>query len=126
LSSYSFILGPLSNMAGLSLVVPPLLEEGGLERSAVEQKSGGPPGAMVVVVVALGMIGVLGAVLGNAANDRTVAKERTTLTVVTKTREARVVDLGPQGPTQGDMRVVNAPLYDENLRSTISSGVYTT
>jgi hypothetical protein len=113
-------------MAGLSLVVPPLLEEGGLERSAVEQKSGGPPGAMVVVVVALGMIGVLGAVLGNAANDRTVAKERTTLTVVTKTREARVVDLGPQGPTQGDMRVVNAPLYDENLRSTISSGVYTT
>jgi len=35
-----------------------------------------------------------------------------TLTVVTKTREAMVVDLGPPGPSQGDLRVVNAPLYD--------------
>jgi hypothetical protein len=72
-------------------------------------------GALVVVVV-LGMIGVLGAVPGNAANDRTVAKARssTTLTVMTKTREATVVDLGPRGPSHGDMRVVNAPVYDES------------
>ena len=35
-----------------------------------------------------------------------------TLTVVTKTREAMIVDLGPPGPSQGDLRVVNAPLYD--------------
>jgi hypothetical protein len=35
-----------------------------------------------------------------------------TLTVITKTREAMVVDLGPPGPSQGDLRVVNAPLYD--------------
>jgi hypothetical protein len=66
---------------------------------------------MVVVVMALGIIGVLGAV---SASPDTAAKERTTLTVVTKTREASVVDLGPQGPTQGDMRAVNAPLYDES------------
>ena len=35
-----------------------------------------------------------------------------TLTVLTKTRQERVVDLDPQGATQGDMRVVNAPLYN--------------
>jgi hypothetical protein len=34
------------------------------------------------------------------------------ITVLTKTREARVVDIGPRGPSQGDMRVVNAPLYN--------------
>ncbi len=74
-------------------------------------------GALVVVVV-LGMIGVLGAVPGNAANDRTVAKERT-LTVLTKTREREVVDLGPQGPTQGDIRVTNATLYNESGKEKI-------
>ncbi len=35
-----------------------------------------------------------------------------TLTVLTKTRQEKVVDLDPQGATQGDMRVVNAPLYN--------------
>jgi hypothetical protein len=38
--------------------------------------------------------------------------EGRTLTVLTKTREARVVDLKPQGPSHGDMRVLNAPLYN--------------
>jgi hypothetical protein len=76
-------------------------------------------GALVVVVLALGMMGVLGAVPGNAADDRTVAKEGTTLTVVTKTREVRVVDVGPPGLTQGDMRVVNAPLYNESGKEKI-------
>jgi hypothetical protein len=66
------------------------------ELYGVEQKSAGAPGGP-----------------GNSANDRTVAKERT-LTLLTKIREARVVDLGPQGPSHGDMRVVNAPLYDAN------------
>ncbi len=70
-------------------------------------------GALVVVVVAMGMIGVLGAVPGNAANDRTVAKERT-LTVVTKTRGIKVVDLGAQGPSHGDLRVFSVPLYNES------------
>ncbi len=35
-----------------------------------------------------------------------------TLTVVTKTPENKVIDLGPQGPSQGDIRVTNAPLYN--------------
>ena len=72
-------------------------------------------GALVVVVVAMGMIGVLGAVPGNAANDRTVAKARsTTITVVTKTGGIKVVDLGAQGPSHGDMRVFSVPLYNES------------
>jgi hypothetical protein len=74
---------------------------------------------LVLVVLALGMMGVLGVVPGNAADDRTGAKERTTLTVSTKTREQKVVDLGPQGPSHGDLRVVNAPLYDENAKERI-------
>jgi hypothetical protein len=71
--------------------------------------------ALVVVVVALGVIGVLGAV-GSASPDNNVHndKGRSTLTVVTKTREATVVDLGPQGPSHGDMRVVNASVYNES------------
>jgi predicted secreted Zn-dependent protease len=73
--------------------------------------------ALVLVVMALGIMGVLRA--GSASPD-TAAKERSsTLTVLTKTREARVVDLGPQGPTHGDMRVVNAPLYNESGKQRI-------
>ena len=37
-----------------------------------------------------------------------------TLTVLTKSRQATVVDVGQKGPSQGDTRVVNAPLYDES------------
>ena len=36
-----------------------------------------------------------------------------TLTVVIKSREAAVVDVGDRGLSHGDARVVNAPLYDE-------------
>src|SRR3954452_22165008 len=73
--------------------------------------------ALVLVVMALGIMGVLRAV---SASPDTAAKERSsTLTVLTKTREARVVDLGPQGPTHGDMRVVNAPLYNESGKQRI-------
>src|SRR5919112_4216552 len=69
--------------------------------------------AMVVVVMALGTIGVLGAVgAASPNNDHDNNDKGRTHTVLTKTREARVVDLAPQGVSQGDMRVVNAPLYD--------------
>ncbi len=73
-----------------------------------------------LVVMALGIIGVLGAV-GSASPDTAAnAKARsTTLTLLTKTREATVVDLGPQGPSHGDMRVINAPLYNESGKQRI-------
>lgn len=69
----------------------------------------------VVVVMALGIIGVLAAV-SSASPDNNVhhkAKARSTLTVVINPGESKVVDLGARGPSQGDMRVVNAPLYNE-------------
>jgi hypothetical protein len=69
--------------------------------------------ALVVVVMALGIMSVLRAV--SASPDNKVPNnddQGRTLTVLTKTREAEVVDLGPPGPTHGDIRVANAPLYD--------------
>jgi len=74
---------------------------------------------MVVVLVALG-VGLSGAV-GSASPDNAQRndKGRSTLTVVTKTRELDVVDLGLQGPSHGDLRVVNAPLYDESGKQRI-------
>jgi hypothetical protein len=38
---------------------------------------------------------------------------------VGKNPENKVLDLGPQGPSQGDIRVTNAPLYDESGKETI-------
>jgi hypothetical protein len=73
-----------------------------------------------VVVLALGIIGVRGTVGSaspNNANDHT--DKGHTLTVLTKTREIKVLDLGAQGPTHGDLRAVNAPLYNESGKERI-------
>src|ERR671916_230365 len=70
-----------------------------------------------MVVMALGITGVLGAVSSASPkgnDEHNASEEPSTLTVLTKTREAKVVDLGPQGPSHGDMRVVNAPLNNES------------
>jgi hypothetical protein len=74
--------------------------------------------ALVMVVVALGIMGLLGGV-GSASPDDDHNDKGRTLTVLTKTREEKVVDLGPQGPSHGDMRVVNAPLYDASGKERI-------
>ena len=71
-----------------------------------------------MVVVALG-IGLMGAVGFASPKDNDDAqhkndKGRSTLTVLTKTVEEKVVDLGAQGLSQGDMHVLNAPLYNES------------
>ena len=75
--------------------------------------------AMVVVGMALGVIGVLGAVGSASHNDDDHIDEGRTLTVVGKTPENKVLDLGAQGPTQGDIRVTNAPIYDESGKERI-------
>jgi hypothetical protein len=89
--------------------------------------------ALVVAVMALGIMGVLRAVsasLNNNANNPNHSEART-LTVLTKdkTRQIKVVDLGPQGPSQGDIRVNNALLYNDNGSKKVgrfdSSGVMT-
>jgi hypothetical protein len=68
----------------------------------------------LVGVLALGIMGVLRAVSASPDNaDKHNGSEgRSTLTVLTKTREIKVLDLGAQGPTQGDLRVINAPVYN--------------
>ena len=66
---------------------------------------------LVTMLVLLALfIGVVGVVA--ASPDKDNNKKAHTLTVLTKTREARVVNLGPRGPSEGDVRVVNAPLYN--------------
>jgi hypothetical protein len=76
---------------------------------------------MVVVGMALGVIGILGAVGSASPNndDHRHDKGRSTLTVVGKNPENKVLDLGAQGPSQGDIRVLNAPLYDESGKERI-------
>jgi|SRR5215211_752333 len=70
--------------------------------------------AMVMVGMALGVICVLGAVGSASPNDNDDHRddEGRILTVVSKTPENKVLDLGAQGPSQGDLRVLNAPLYN--------------
>ena len=65
----------------------------------------------MVVVLALG-IGLLGAVPASPTDNHHNNEKGRTLTVLTKPREEKVLDVGPQGPSQGDMRVVNSSLYN--------------
>jgi predicted secreted Zn-dependent protease len=68
-----------------------------------------------LVVMALGIIGVLGAASSappKGNDDNHNVKGHSTLTVLTKTREIKVIDLGAPGPSHGDLRAINAPLYN--------------
>jgi hypothetical protein len=69
---------------------------------------------VMVVVLALGIMGVLRAVSASPDTAANAKARSTTLTVVTKTGGIKVVDLGPQGPTHGDLRVFSVPLYNES------------
>jgi hypothetical protein len=60
-----------------------------------------------VVTLGLGLWGAVG-----SASPKDNDKGRTTLTVLTKNREAEFLDLKPPGASHADIRVVNAPLYD--------------
>jgi hypothetical protein len=69
---------------------------------------------LVVAVTVLGIIGVLRAVSATPTDDadKPNGSEARTLTVLAKIRQEKVIDVGPQGPSQGDMRVVNTSLYN--------------
>ena len=70
--------------------------------------------ALVVVLVALS-IGLWGAVGSASPKDNDDNKgHTTTLTILLKKAEIKVVELGPQGPSHGDIRVGNVPLYDQS------------
>jgi hypothetical protein len=77
---------------------------------------------LVGMVLALG-IGLLGAVSSASPKDNDDGHHNNdkgrTLTVLLGTRESTVVDLGTKGASQGDMRVVNAPLYDKSGKQSI-------
>jgi hypothetical protein len=78
--------------------------------------------AMAVVGMALGIIGLLGAV-GSASPNNTDDDHRNdkgrTLTVVGKNPQSKGLDLGAQGPSQGDLIIINAPIYDESAKERI-------
>jgi hypothetical protein len=65
------------------------------------------------------LLGAVSASANNSNDGHRDDKGRSTLTVVGKTPENKVLDLGAQGPTQGDIRVTNAPLYDESGKERI-------
>jgi hypothetical protein len=67
----------------------------------------------MVAVMTLSILGVLGAV-GSAWPDTADAKERTLTVLTTEAREVKPVDRKPKGPSHGDMRILNAPLYNES------------
>lgn len=66
--------------------------------------------AMVVAALGIGLMGAVGS--ASPKDDDQNNNKEGNLTVLVKTREVSVVDLDPQGSSQGDMRVVNAPLYN--------------
>ena len=66
--------------------------------------------AMVVAALGIGLMGAVGS--ASPKDDDQNNNKEGNLTVLVKSREASVVDLDPQGASQGDMRVVNAPLYN--------------
>ena len=66
--------------------------------------------AMVVAALGIGLMGAVGS--ASPKDDDQNNNKEGNLTVLVKNREASVVDLDPQGSSQGDLRVVNAPLYN--------------
>jgi hypothetical protein len=75
--------------------------------------------ALMMVLSIIGVLGALGSASPNDDDHRDDSEGHTTLTVVGKNPENKVLDLGAQGPSQGDIRVTNAPLYDESARERI-------
>jgi hypothetical protein len=72
---------------------------------------------MVVVALGIGLMGAVGFASpkdNDDAHHNNDSEGRNTLTVLTKSAEAKEVDLGAQGLSQGDMHVLNAPLYNES------------
>ena len=77
--------------------------------------------AMAVVGMALGIIAVLGAVSSASpkGNDDHRNDKGRTLTVVGKNPQSKGLDQGAQGPSQGDLIVINASIYDESAKERI-------
>ncbi len=72
--------------------------------------------AMAAAALGIGLMGAVGSASpkDNGDDGHNDGDKGGNLTVLTKTREEKVLDLGPQGPSQGDVRVLNAPLYNQS------------
>ena len=70
--------------------------------------------AMVAAALGIGLMGAVGSASPKDNDDDGYnnGDEGGNLTVLTKTSEIKVVDLGPQGQSHGDMRITNATLYN--------------
>ncbi len=69
--------------------------------------------AMVLAALGIGLVGAVGSASPkHNGDDGHNDGKGGNLTVVSKTPEIEGVDLDPQGPTHGDIRVTNAPLYN--------------
>ena len=69
--------------------------------------------AMVAAALGIGLMGAVGSASPkDNGDDGHNDGKGGNLTVVSKTPEIEGVDLDPQGPTHGDIRVTNAPLYN--------------
>ena len=78
--------------------------------------------SMVVLTLGIGLMGAVGFASPKKDNDdghHNSSDKGPTLTVLLGNREDTVVDLGTKGASQGDMRVVNAPLYNESGKQSI-------
>jgi hypothetical protein len=73
--------------------------------------------SMVVVALGIGLMGAVGFASpkdNDDAHHNNDSEGPNTLTVLTKSAEVKEVDLGAAGLSQGDMHVLNAPLYNES------------
>jgi hypothetical protein len=67
----------------------------------------------------MGVLGAVSSASPKGNDDHDDSEGRSTLTVSTKTAQEKVVNLGAAGLSQGDMRVLNAPLYNESGKEKI-------
>ncbi len=68
------------------------------------------------------LVALVGVVIGLGVHEvaaRSPSAATRTLTIVSKNDDVRVVDLAPPGPTHGDLRVFNAPLYNQHATKVI-------
>ena len=86
-----------------------LEEEVATLRAARERRQ---PLRAVSPLVGAALLAALALLLVSAVSAAPLPNTGRTFTVFTTTREVRIVDLPPAGPSQGDLRVFNAPLFD--------------
>ena len=80
---------------------------------------------MVASLVLLALVIVAAGVVSASPQHPGKEKEHpTTFTILTKNHDVRVVDLGPSGPSHGDMRVGNSTAYNASGKKKVGRTDY--